>query len=68
MKIQLLTDFRKLRSGISLCVYNTHNQPQVALNIQTLIFLSETLRISMPSGINKDLKSHCQFRSNFGTK
>ena len=22
----------------------------------------------MPSGINKDLKSHCQFRSNFGTK
>ena len=68
MKIQLLTDFRKLRSGISLCVYNTHNQPQVALNIQTLIFLSETSRISMPSGINKDLKSHCQFRSNFGTK
>lgn len=68
VKILVLPDFRKLRSGISLCVCNTHDQSQVALNIQILIFVSETLRISMLSGINKDLNSHCQFRSNFGTK
>ena len=67
VKILLLPNFRKLRSGISLCVCNTHNQSQVALNIQILIFLSETI-ISMLSGINKDLKFHCQFRSNFRTK
>lgn len=36
------------------------------LHIQTLIFLNETLRISMLSGINKDLEFLCQVQ--FGGK